>query len=313
MTIIVLVGGLMMMIIGAVKFILDRSLGYSSGGPLMLMAAGAALSLGPAVLPGLTRFTAETIGGTVPTADPDGSPTPTLEPTATPTTTPAPATEVVFDATIPLIVGAAAGGLILLVFLVMKMGPGMIASADSAKRRKIEAEASRLADARMWARWRDKLKALNTRFLAYEKDLELIAQYPLMRDMSCPEVADAYRALTAAELLDTEEVPAYDTSRMELDSLGFPVAVRKAVQALNTAERLARDTGSKRFNGSDQADLSLAIKLIAKARDLRGASVPERTRALQQAVRIIERVVGPVPKAAITEIEAAAEVKMISA
>lgn len=176
----------------------------------------------------------------------------------------------------------------------------------------LKALGRKAADAAAWTGWTNQHDELTKRFLAYESDLSLIARYPVMRDMADPLVVGAYRALTLADTLRRDDVPSYDTTHHELDSLEYPKAVREARAALDRAEAMAQQVGTSKYEQSRRRELDRAVSLIELARDS-AAPEPERMSALRKAVSIVESVVGPVPRTAVAALEDAVHPKELTA
>ena len=344
---VVTIFGLLLIVAGAVQYAWNRRIGGYGSSALWVMGAGVILSSPTVFVPAFLRvmdFLLRAMGEPTssmadrwdellsteqsqdrsPDATATGTPTPT--PTPTPSPTPSPTTapvdnapDVIFDATPLIVVASVVLGLVLLSFIFLKFGPGFKAGVEQSRAEREKAAAAKEAararleaDRLLWKGWLSDHTALNERFLAYEKDLELIATYPMMRDMSVPEVSAAYRAIATADTLRREEMPYFNQDSGQVDNLVFPKAVREAKVALDRAEMLARTKGTRSYDAASRKDLDLALKLVRLAKDS-GASPGESASALRQAVRIIERVIGAVPKPAIKAIESAIEEKAIAA
>lgn len=119
-------------------------------------------------------------------------------------------------------------------------------------------------------------------WLAYEMDLALSLDYPLMIDVSVPQTSALHRAVVkAGDLRDhvDRNVNPVDTSYYE--------AVQDLVVAFEAAEQNARKVGNTLWTREERRKVDTARQLLRIAED-ESASTEERSTAFKQASRNIE-------------------------
>lgn len=274
------------------------------------------------VNPGTITSLANTFVGTTEaedaTATPSESPEATSSPAPTqePTPSPTPQEPQVPESTtnwgeVWMIVGIIAVSLIVLIFaawltttLVRRSRVKhreYVEAREKAKAEKARLEALRKQVAKAWEEAVAKHDKLDAEYLSYQKDLSLIARYPLMTDLAVPLTKKAVRAMTEARnqkpLIAPEEMDAVDGYRESVTS--FELALRAAV--LN-----AKREGLKNFSEREQKDLRQVQDLLRMAEDKAG-SPHERRSAYERAIKTLQSILGEVPQDALLEIEARAK------
>ena len=142
---------------------------------------------------------------------------------------------------------------------------------------------------------------LDAEYLSYQKELSLIAKYPLMTDLAVPLTKKAVRAMTEARnqkpSLAPETMEAVDKYREVVTS--FELALRAAVSN-------AKREGLKNFSQQEQDDLTQVQDLLRMAEDKAG-NPNERRSAYERAVKTLQKILGEVPQEALLEIESRAK------
>lgn len=210
-----------------------------------------------------------------------------------------------------MVVGIAAASLIALVLIFWLATALMRRSAVAhreyvAGREKAQAEKARqqslLADLESsWRSATEKHAELDAEYLSYQKELSLIAQYPLMTDLTAPLTVQAVQAMTEARNCRTAQPP------QEPDPVGrYRTAVTSYEVALRAAVANAEREGLRNFSEKEQKDLRLVQDLLRMAEDKAG-SPHERRSAYERAIKTLRGVLGEIPRDAISEIEARAK------
>lgn len=311
LTIVVALVGLMLAMVTWVK---TRRLGPTLG---MLVACGIVMVFANPNT--ITSLLDATEGGET-TAKPPESPEATSSPAPTqeqePTSSPTPQEPQVPESTtnwgeVWMIVGIIAVSLIVLIFaawltttLVRRSRVKhreYVEAREKAKAEKARLEALRKQIAQAWEEATAKHDELDAEYLSFQKDLSLIARYPLMTDLAVPLTKKAVRAMTEARnqrpSIAPEEMDAVDAYRDSVTS--FELALRAAVSN-------AKREGLKNFSEREQKDLKQAQDLLRMAEDKAG-SPHERRSAYERAIKTLQAILGEVPQEALLEIEARAK------
>lgn len=246
--------------------------------------------------------------------DPDPTASPN-ETTPAPTVAPAPDPQVPASSTnwgeVWMVVGIIAVSLLVLVFIFWLATTLMrrskvahreyIAAREKALVEK-ERQLSLLADIESsWLGATGKHAELDAEYLSYQKELSLIAKYPLMTDLTAPLTVKAVQAMTEARNCRPARSP------RELEPVErYRTAVNTYEVALRAAVANAKREGLRNFSEKEQKDLRLAQALLRMAEDKAG-SPHERRSAYEQAIKTLRGVLGEVPREAISEIEARAK------
>lgn len=176
-----------------------------------------------------------------------------------------------------------------------------VEAREKAKAEKARLEALRKQIAQAWEEATAKHDELDAEYLSFQKDLSLIARYPLMTDLAVPLTKKAVRAMTEARnqrpSIAPEEMDAVDAYRDSVTS--FELALRAAVSN-------AKREGLKNFSEREQRDLKQAQDLLRMAEDKAG-SPHERRSAYERAIKTLQAILGEVPQEALLEIEARAK------
>ena len=141
---------------------------------------------------------------------------------------------------------------------------------------------------------------VTSRWLAYEKDLELALRYPVMRDLRDPLVQAVVTAMSRARAARVEEIPELDFDQSPAEH-PYVVAVRDLDVAMRAAEQEARRVRRGRFSREERRALRRAEQLLAIAKN-DGASPHERRVAYLRLLTTLEGILD-VPEAARTELE----------
>ncbi|MFJ4233865.1 hypothetical protein [Cellulosimicrobium cellulans] len=141
---------------------------------------------------------------------------------------------------------------------------------------------------------------VTSRWLAYEKDLELALQYPVMRDLRDPLVRAVVTAMTRARASRVEEIPELEADQTPTEH-PYVVAVHDLDVAMRAAEQEARRVRQGRFTPEERRALRRAEQLLAIAKN-DGASPHERQLAYQRLINTLEGILD-VPEAARTQLE----------
>lgn len=136
------------------------------------------------------------------------------------------------------------------------------------------------------------------RWLAYEKDLKLAMDFPLMRQMGSPLIRDVVAAMTRASSL-SKVGPDVVPGRSAADQ-PYVVAVREFTTALSVAETEARRVKRSIFTAEQRRSLSTADRMFALATD-EGVSSAERRVALDRLTRLLDGLID-VPYAVVEQI-----------
>lgn len=300
------------LVLAIVTWVNTRRLGPTFG---MLLACGIVMVL---VNPNTITLLLDATEGGETTAKPSGSPETTSSPAPTqePTSSPTPQEPQVPESTtnwgeVWMIVGIIAVSLIVLIFaawltttLVRRSRVKhreYVEAREKAKAEKARLEAIRKQIARAWEEATAKHDELDAEYLSFQKDLSLIARYPLMTDLAVPLTKKAVRAMTEARnqrpSIAPEEMDAVDAYRDSVTS--FELALRAAVSN-------AKREGLKNFSEREQKDLKQAQDLLRMAEDKAG-SPHERRSAYERAIKTLQAILGEVPQEALLEIEARAK------
>ena len=176
-----------------------------------------------------------------------------------------------------------------------------VEAREKAKAEKARLEAIRKQVARAWEEATAKHDELDAEYLSFQKDLSLIARYPLMTDLAVPLTKKAVRAMTEARnqrpSIAPEEMDEVDAYRDSVTA--FELALRAAVSN-------AKREGLKNFSEREQKDLKQAQDLLRMAEDKAG-SPHERRSAYERAIKTLQAILGEVPQEALLEIEARAK------
>lgn len=176
-----------------------------------------------------------------------------------------------------------------------------VEAREKAKAEKKRQEALRKQVAKAWEEATSKHDKLDAEYLSYQKDLSLIAQYPLMTDLAVPLTKKAVRAMTEARNQRPSLAPS------EMDSVdGYRAAVTSFELALRAAVSNAKREGLKNFSEHEQKDLRQVQDLLRMAEDKAG-SPHERRSAYERAIKTLQEILGEVPEDALLEIEAQAK------
>lgn len=140
---------------------------------------------------------------------------------------------------------------------------------------------------------------VTSRWLAYEKDLELALRYPVMRDLRDPLVQAVVTAMTRARAARLEEIPELDVGQSPAEH-PYVVAVHDLDVAMRAAEQEARRVRQGRFAPEERRALNRAEQLLAIAKN-DGASPHERRLAYQRLINTLEGILD-VPDAARTQL-----------
>ncbi len=212
-----------------------------------------------------------------------GSPAkaPAAEPTPTPTpSTPSVTTEP-FTLNLNIVVIAALATVLLVAasVLVRTVLPRL------AERRARAAEAANVRDlaVKAWGGWLDRYRVVDQKFLEFDRDLELLLRYPMLRDYRQPETVAVVEAMTLCRPLATDEPPA-DVA--DIDGTEFAQAVRTYEARFATAMAVARQANRSRLSRQEQESLRLARQLLAVAQDS-GASPAERRSAYERVIKTL--------------------------
>ncbi|MGV8847216.1 hypothetical protein [Tessaracoccus sp.] len=111
------------------------------------------------------------------------------------------------------------------------------------------------------------------RWTAYQQDLALLLQYPMMQDRAEPVVVRAIAAMAASESLRTTTMP--DLGKTPLPECAYARAVHAATTAFNIAEQHARRARLTGYDPSAQKKILAARQHLAVAR---GAAQPSDAR-----------------------------------
>lgn len=300
------------LVLAIVTWVNTRRLGPTFG---MLLACGIVMVL---VNPNTITLLLDATEGGETTAKPSGSPETTSSPAPTqePTSSPTPQEPQVPESTtnwgeVWMIVGIIAVSLIVLIFaawltttLVRRSRVKhreYVEAREKAKAEKARLEALRKQIAQAWEEATAKHDELDAEYLSFQKDLSLIARYPLMTDLAVPLTKKAVRAMTEARnqrpSIAPEEMDAVDAYRDSVTS--FELALRAAVSN-------AKREGLKNFSEREQRDLKQAQDLLRMAEDKAG-SPHERRSAYERAIKTLQAILGEVPQEALLEIEARAK------
>lgn len=136
------------------------------------------------------------------------------------------------------------------------------------------------------------------RWLAYEKDLKLAMDFPLMRQMGSPLIRDVVAAMTRASSL-SKVGPDVVPGRSAADQ-PYVVAVRDFTTVLSVAETEARRVKRSIFTAEQRRSLSTADRMFALATD-EGVSSAERRVALDRLTRLLDGLID-VPYAVVEQI-----------
>lgn len=283
----------------------------------------------PGALKGMSGFVAKSVNGLVGEGEPssESSHQPSSEASSTPSSspsqesTPAPsgsssptpqAPESTTDWTsVWMIVGIIAVVLIVLVFAIW-LAVTLIRHSQVKHREYVEkreqekaAEAERQALLERiktaWQETVEKQDSLDTEYLSYQKDLSLIAKYPLMTDLAVPLTKKAVRAMTVAQNKRPPEAP------VEMSTVDeYRDAVTSFEIALRAAVANAKREGLKNFSEKEQKDLRQVQDLLRMAED-RGGNPNERRRAYEKAVSDLQSILGDIPQEAVFELESRAQ------
>ena len=300
------------LVLAIVTWVNTRRLGPTFG---MLLACGIVMVL---VNPNTITLLLDATEGGETTAKPSRSPETTSSPAPTqePTSSPTPQEPQVPESTtnwgeVWMIVGIIAVSLIVLIFaawltttLVRRSRVKhreYVEAREKAKAEKARLEALRKQIAQAWEEATAKHDELDAEYLSFQKDLSLIARYPLMTDLAVPLTKKAVRAMTEARnqrpSIAPEEMDAVDAYRDSVTS--FELALRAAVSN-------AKREGLKNFSEREQRDLKQAQDLLRMAEDKAG-SPHERRSAYERAIKTLQAILGEVPQEALLEIEARAK------
>lgn len=210
-----------------------------------------------------------------------------------------------------MIVGIVAIGLVVLVLIIwlatVLMRRSKVAHREYvAAREKVLAEKERqlslLADIESsWLNATEKHAELDAEYLSYQKELSLIAKYPLMTDLSAPLTVKAVQAMTEARNCRPARSP-QETEPVER----YRNAVTSFEVALRAAVANAKREGLRNFSMKEQKDLRLVQDLLRMAEDKAG-SPHERRSAYEKAIKTLRGVLGEIPQVAISEIETRAK------
>lgn len=291
----------------------------------VLLTTGVVLLVAtPSILTTLARAMRDMTGTLLGTEEPssgggatrnDPAPTPSSEPSKAPTSeapSPAPAPESTTNwGEVWMVVGIVAVSLIVLIFAAWLITT--LARRSKIKHReyveereKVQAEKERKERAlkeiaEVWSSTTEKQDSLEAQYLSYQKDLSLIAKYPLMVDPSVPLTRKAIRAMTEARNQRPASAPD-DRERVE----EYRKAVTSFGLALDAAVLGAKREGLKNFSEKEQKDLRTVQDLLRMAED-RAGNPNERRGAYQRAIRTLQDILGEVPETALLEIEARAQ------
>lgn len=175
-----------------------------------------------------------------------------------------------------------------------------VEAREKAQAEKARHEALLAKIASIWDTATGKHDELNAQYLSYQKDLSLIAKFPLMTDPSVPLTAKAVRAMTVAD----NHRPASAPREME-EVEKYRKEVTSFQLALNAAISNAKREGIKHFSEKEQKDLGQVQDLLRMAED-RAGSPHERRSAYERAIKTLQGILGEVPEVALLEIEAKA-------
>lgn len=190
---------------------------------------------------------------------------------------------------------------VLIVYHAGSVGRKRIAAAR-AERAAREEQRARYAE--QWQELRDRGTTAVESWLAYETDLALLLQHPVMADLTDPVIQRVVRAMSRVRrLLRYETAPDRDAP-----VVGSPFwdAVHDMERALTAARRHAEKVRFSRFDKDEQKRLRTAQQLLARALD--ASNHPsERHLAYERVIKILEGLL-PVPEKALAALAAQVEV-----
>lgn len=172
---------------------------------------------------------------------------------------------------------------------------------EKAKVAKEQHEALMKKIAVIWKEATEKQDALDAEYLSYQKDLQKIARYPLMTELSVPLTKKAVRAMTVARNQRPAVAPIEmgEVEKYREVVTSFEIALRAAVAN-------AKREGLKNFSEKEQKDLIQAQDLLRMAEDSQG-NPNQRRMAYERAIKTLQGILGEVPEEALLEIEARAK------
>lgn len=176
-----------------------------------------------------------------------------------------------------------------------------VEAREKAQREQERKEALRKQAKDAWKEISSRHDELDAEYLSYQKELSLVAKYPLMTDLAVPLTKKAVRAMTEARnqkpSLAPEAMEAVDKYREVVTS--FELALRAAISN-------AKREGLKNFSQQEQDDLTQVQDLLRMAEDKAG-NPNERRSAYERAVKTLQKILGEVPQEALLEIESRAK------
>lgn len=203
------------------------------------------------------------------------------------------------------------GGVVLVLILVIvgviyawrtHLGP----RAGAARQAVIDQRAQRVAAKDAWDGALVAEAQASARWLAYEKDLELAMQYPLMRDFSSEVVKQVVGSMSKAAGL-RGGVPSVVPGREAADQ-PYVAAVRDFVHALDVAEAQARRVGDNLLTPEQRANLATAQQMFRIVTG-EGSSQHERESALKRMNSLLRGII-EVPPMVLAQIEQAHGIRL---
>ncbi|WP_170963547.1 hypothetical protein [Cellulosimicrobium cellulans] len=209
-----------------------------------------------------------------------------------------------------IVLGAAALAMVLYFVWVAVVRPKARAAARAraAAAAQAERDESRRAERRaaMGRAWRAAIaleERVTSRWLAYEKDLQLALQYPVMRDLRDPLVQKVVTAMTRARAARVDETPEIGDNQSPAEH-PYVAAVHELDVAMRAAEQEARRVRQGRFTREERRALHRAEQLLQLAKN-DGASPHERRLAYERLIATLEGILD-VPEAARAQLEISA-------
>lgn len=322
--------GMTLVALGIMKWVIDLQRGHGNGGAYTVL-------LGILMMPQIIlkvidlmiNATLSVVTGehvSAPSYGVGGSTTTSAPTTAAPTMTPTPTPTVEVQHKIDvqpihlnttLIVMIVLAGVALVALLLVR-GPVAASLKNNAERRRAAAEAEkqfrekearkRAENVSKWSSYVNTYKEIDNRFLEYDRDLELLLKYPLMRDYRQPETIAMIHAMDACRPLFSENCP---DGIDNVDNSEFAKAVREYRDSFNKAEGLAKRIFDSRMSEKERKAIRLAQQLLAVVND-KGASAGERQNAYEKIISTLKDFL-PVHETARVELESRSGLKAIEA
>lgn len=175
------------------------------------------------------------------------------------------------------------------------LGPRSRATAAAALAAKADAREAKTA----WSKALVDEAGATARWLAYEKDLALAMEFPMMRDFSHPLVREVVTAMGEAAALRGGR-PTVQPGR-EAAQQPYVAAVRRFTTALDVAQAQAERVREHLLTPEQQSNLKTARQLFRTVTD-DAASVHERQVALRRMTTLLQGVL-VIPEQTMSEIE----------